>query len=166
MAITGSLSMKWDVQDRRSSDLEQGVVGISREFSWTVDSGTGANQADRLFQDTRTLTTGANETIDLIAALTNLYGTVTFAKLKALGVYAATANTTNITVSRSAAGVAWISPATTGALAALKPGCGFLWWDSSAAGVPVGAGGTDEIVITNAAGASADYTIFILGTSV
>jgi hypothetical protein len=131
----------------------------------SLASGTGLNSADMRFSDTRTLSTGANEDLDLAGALTGALGnTLTFLKLKLLYIRASSANTTNITVSRPAAnGVPFFSAGSDALV--LKPGGVFLFTDPSAAGVTVTAATGDLINIANSAGASGIYTIHVVGAS-
>jgi hypothetical protein len=61
----------------------------------TLTSGTGNNQADLVFNDTRTVAASGTDALDLAGALTGpLGGLLTFVKLKALMVRAARATPT------------------------------------------------------------------------
>lgn len=165
MAITGQVGINVDLLDTRSGDVETGSLKSILRQAWTVLAGTGLNQADVLFSDKRTLGSGANEDLDVAGALTSLFGTAVFVKVKAVVVVALSTNTTNITVSRGATNGLPLFSAVSSGLAALKPGGGFIFWDPSAAGVAVTAGTADLINIANSAGASGDYIVMILGTS-
>lgn len=165
MAIVGQVGIKVELADTRSGDLEAGTLATAMRQAWTVAAGVGANQADVLFSDKRTLGSGANEDLDVAGALSALFGTTVFVKVKAVVVVALATNTTNITVSRGATNGLLLFTAVSSGLAALKPGGGFCFWDPSAAGIAVTAGTADLINIANSAGASGDYIVLILGTS-
>jgi hypothetical protein len=165
MAITGQVGINVQLTDTRAGDIETGSVKSAMLQAWNVAAGVGANQADVLFSDKRTLGSGANEDLDVSGALSGLFGAAVFVKVKAVAIVAAIANTTVLTVSRPAANGLPLFGAASDALAGLKPGGGFLFWDPSAAGIAVAAGTADLLNIANAAGASADYYVLILGTS-
>ncbi len=80
------------------------VLGSTNYFSWTVANGTGANQADLVFRDQRTLALSTSENLDLAGSLTDAYGTtITFARIKMIYVKAASDNGGNIVVGGAAA---------------------------------------------------------------
>jgi hypothetical protein len=140
------------------------VVDSSNTLSLTT--GTGANQADKIWSDTRTVTTGATDTLDFAGtALDDPFGAdFVPAKIKSILIVAAAANTTDLTVSRPASnGVPFLAAASDAFV--LKPGGAFLLHNQSAAGIAVTAGTGDLIDITNSAGASANYNIVVVGTS-
>jgi hypothetical protein len=165
MAVTGKVAVTIDLKDQRASDLQSAIAAIATAFEWTVADGNGANQMNLLWQDVRTLADGANEDLDVAAALTNIFGAAVFAKVKFIAIKAAAANTTNLTVSRPAANGLVLLAAANDALAPLKPGGFFAFADPSAAGVAVTGGTGDLINIANGAGAQASYTIVVGGTA-
>src|ERR1043166_3451946 len=61
----------------------------------SLASGTGANQADQSWSDERTLTTGANEDLDLTGtALQNAFGVnIAFARVKVILIVSDSTNT-------------------------------------------------------------------------
>jgi hypothetical protein len=162
--LTGQVGVSMDLSDQRTVGAESATAKISTAFTWTIAHGTGINQAQHCYQGVRTLTTGATEDLDLQGALANTFGVTLFSALKFIGVSAAAANTTNLTISRpaGATGVTLFG-AVSGSLAPLKPGGFFAFADPSAAGVPVTATSADLITITNSAGASATYTVVLCG---
>lgn len=146
-------------------DLGQAEFPSALNQLYTWGSGTGANQADQLFSDERTLGTGANEDLDLAGSLSDAFGnTLTFARIKAVIVLAASANTTNITVSRPASNGVVLFDAASDAIT-LAPGALFAWVDPTATGKAVTAGTGDLLNIANSAGASGTYTVIIIGAS-
>src|SRR2546426_227856 len=68
--------------------------------NWDITTGVGANQADQLWSDTRTLATGATEDLDFSGtSLQNAFGiNIAFVKIKFILIVAAAANTTNLTI--------------------------------------------------------------------
>ena len=89
-ALTAKISLGFTTQYTGTADLSTptDAMNIARAIEFT--SGTGANQADLVFHDSRTLADGANEVLDLYASgtlLTPLGTALTMTKLKALYVY-------------------------------------------------------------------------------
>lgn len=127
-----------------------------------LDSGTGANQASQVWSDTRTLTTGANETLDLNGSLTDAFGvSVTFTKVKLL--YIRNKGTTALTVG-GAASNGFVSPFGSATdVVKVPPGGELRLYAPDATGFAVVAGTADQLKIANAAGASCDYDILIVG---
>jgi hypothetical protein len=123
---------------------------------------------DVVFTDTRTLAASATEDLDLAGSLTGALGaTLTFARIKAIFVSAAAANTNNVNVTRPAStGTPWLLAAGDGI--ALRPGAAFTWVSGTAdaTGVAVTAGTGDLVTFTNSAGTtSVTYTVVVLGCS-
>jgi hypothetical protein len=147
-------------------DLVTASAPLDRTTRLSWASGTGLNQADKIWSDTRTLAASGTEDIDLAGALTDALGVaVTFVKVKHVQVTAATANTNNVNVTRPAAnGVPIFLAAGDGM--PVQPGGTFIWNSPTAAGVAVTAGTGDLLTITNsAAGTGVTYDIIIIGTS-
>ena len=148
-------------------DPDYAVAAFPLNFSsnWDITSGVGANQADEVWFDTRTLTTGANEDLDFSGTtLQNAFGVnIAFVKVNGIFVLALSTNTTNLTVGNAAATqfLAGFGGATHTWI--LKPGDWIAVATPAAAGWAVGAGATDLFRITNAAGASASYKIAVIG---
>jgi hypothetical protein len=137
---------------------------VTRTLQWT--SGTGASQADKLWTDIRTLTASATEDLDLAGSLPDaLGGSVVFATIKAVRVYADAGNTNDVQLTRPASnGVPLFLAAGDGI--ALGPDQEFFWHVGAGAGKTVTAATGDLLTITNSAGStSVTYTIEIIGTS-
>jgi len=169
MAVIANVSAS--VSGTQSSALDLGTISFPFSTSASTafsTSGTGAGQVDMVFTDTRTLSASATEDLDLAGSLTGALGTtLTFARIKAIFVSAAAANTNNVQVTRPASnGVPWLLAAGDGI--ALRPGAFMVWGSGSAdaSGVAVTAGTGDLITFTNSAGTtSVTYTVVILGCS-
>ena len=163
-AVSGSVSLTIDLQDTRTSGSESATQTIKQLFRWNVASGTGADQANLCWTSTRTLTTGANEDLDLSGSLTNLFGAAVFTVQKLIAISAAAANTTSLTVSRPATnGVPFLVAA--GDAFVLGAGDFSVLTRRSTAGVTVTAATGDLINVLNSSGASATYTVTVCGLS-
>ena len=166
MALNSAITFDWSAVLTAARDLGNASIPLAKRVALALASGTGANQADVVFADTRTVTTGATDSLDLNGGgLTDGLGTAFApAKIKAVLVVAAGANTTVLSVQRPAAnGVPLFMAAGDGIN--LRPGAAFAWASPDATGVTVTAGTGDLLDIVNAAGASATYDIIIIGTS-
>lgn len=146
---------------------ETGGRTMSIDAGWNpVVPGTAVGQADVVWSDTQSVGSGLANQIDLNATLTNAFGQViTFAKVRGIAVVAADANTTVITVQRGAAngfGVFNIAGAGSGSLNK----SGFWAYCDPNGGPAVTAGTADLLFVFNTTGASANYDIAIVGTSV
>lgn len=148
-------------------DLVTVSAPLSYKKSTDLASGVAANQADRVFSDTRTLTASSTEDLDVSGGgLTDPGGAVfTIAKLKLLMVCASSANTNNVVLGGDAASVPFLGTAAT--TITIKPGgCSIPQFDPSLAGVTVTNSTGDIIQLANSAGGtSVVYDIVIVGTS-
>jgi hypothetical protein len=163
--IVMGLSVRATVAE--SLDLTTRNAALAFARSLALDNGTGANQVDKLYQDTNTLGASATLDIDLVGALTDVFGTAfNFARVKGLFVAAAAANTNNVVVGGAAA-TQWVGPF--GAAAhtiAVRPGGWFGICCADATAWPATGGATDLLRIANSAGGtSVDYSIVLLGSS-
>jgi hypothetical protein len=148
-------------------DLSTGEDPLSRRHRTRLTNGTGANSADRVFHDTRTLAASATEDLDLAGgSLSSPFGAaLTFVELRAIMISAAAANTNNVRVTRPASnGVPLFLAASDGI--DVPPGGCFLWACPADAKVTVTAGTGDLITVANSgAGTSVSYSVVIIGTS-
>ena len=147
-------------------DLSTPADPLSVDFSTTFANGTGANQGNMWWHDTRTLGASASENIDLAGSLVSAFGTtITFTSIKVLYVKASSANNSanNVNVARgSSNGFVLFLAASDGF--SLAPGAWALFVDPNANGWAVTAGTGDILTITNSAGTnSVTYDIFIAG---
>lgn len=130
-------------------------------------NGTGAQSADLMFHDQRTLAASGTENLDLAGSLANpLTGaTMTFVEVRAVIVTAASTNTNNVVVSRPASNGVPLFSAASDAIP-VPPGGVFAWACGADGAVTVTAGTGDIITVTNsAAGTSVTYDVIIVGTS-
>lgn len=166
MALTSKLSVSVNATLTNVLDLATGSTPLDLTKTYRLPDGTGANQANRIFHDQRTLAASATEDLDLAGVLTDPYGaSITMARIKALIVSAATGNTNNVNVIRPASnGVPLFLAAGDGI--PVRPGGVFAWIAPDATGIAVTAGTGDLITFTNSAGStSVTYDVVIIGAS-
>ena len=135
---------------------------ITTQIDYTT--GAGANGANELFSDTRTLADNTSENLDLAGSLTNAFGTtVAFARVKFI--YIKNKSTTQVLSIGGAASnqfINWVADATD--IIKIRPGGVFLLIAPDATGYPVTAGTGDLLKVANGnAGSSTDYDIIIGG---
>lgn len=147
-------------------DLQPRTAPLNLAKNIALTNGTGANQADRVWADQRTISASATDSIDLAGALTDAFGAaLTFARIKAVLVMAASTNSNNVNVTRPASnGVPLFLAAGDGI--PVRPGGMIVWVAPDATGVAVTAGTGDLLDIVNSgAGSSVTYDIAIIGAS-
>ena len=148
------------------SDTRDTILDAANYASWTVANGTGADQADLVFRDQRTLAATTGEDLDLAGSLTDSFGTtITFARVKMLYVASAAANGDTIAVGGAAANqfINWVANATD--IVNVSPGGAFMLFAPGATGYAVTAGTGDLLKIYNAHSAEGTYDIVIVGAS-
>lgn len=166
MALSTDLTVRLSGTLTDPLDLSTPTDALVQAIKVILTSGTGANAADMMWHDTRTLAASATEDLDLAGSLANAFGdTQTFARIKLVLVTAASGNTNNVNVTRPAAnGVPLFLAAGDGI--PVKPGGGVLWWAPDSTGVAVTAGTGDLLTFTNSAGStSVTYSVVIIGAS-
>jgi hypothetical protein len=135
---------------------------VTKSYAEDFTAGTGNNQVNTVFHDTRTLAGGASEELDLAGSLTNALGaTVTFTYIKALMIFNKSATQT-LTIGGAATNAweAWTLAA--GDAIKILPD-GMLLLVAPLAGYAVTASTADKLKILNSATNSADYDIWIIG---
>lgn len=142
MATTLATQIQATIQAtlRNVQDLVTGEAPLLQRFSATLTTGTGAGQADTMWSDTRTVTTGATDSLDFAGGgLVDAFG-VAFApaRIKAIAVYARAANATNLTLGGDANAVPIFGDPTDTFV--LKPGGVMVLIEPGATGWAVGAG--------------------------
>lgn len=169
MPLTSQVAVSINANHTKPLDLSTGSVPLLKDYRKYLATGTGAGQADLLFQDTRTLAASASEDLDLAGVLADAFGsTLTFVRLKFVIVSAADANTNNVLVGGVASGVAsFLSPAATG-IVTVRPGAVFAVFagQADATGYAVTAASADLLHIANSGGTtSVTYDVIIGGCS-
>lgn len=149
--------------------LEGSTPAFPLNLTWAaaLTTGTGLNQADKIYAANITLGISAGQDIDLAGVLTDPFGAaLTFVKLKGVAIKAAVGNTNNVNVSRPASnGVPWFLAASDAF--ALGPGGIFLYCNPAAAGIATVTPATGDILRldNSGAGSTVNLDIVIIGTS-
>lgn len=166
MTLSATLTAK--LLAEQSSALDLGVVAfdLNEIKSIALADGTGADQADQLWTDQRTISASSNDDLDLAGSLTNALGaTATFARIRALYVEAALGNTNNVVVGGGTNPfVNWVADGTDKVI--VRPGGVLLLANRDATGYAVTASTGDVLRIANSgSGTSVTYNVAILGCS-
>lgn len=166
MALNTKLLVDLDADYTSALDLSTTInsLGFTRQF--TLGSGTGANQADKIWHDERTLAASASEDLDLAGTLVDAFGvTITFARIKGVLVYASPANTNNVVVGNSASGIVGWFGANTHSIA-VRPGGLFAIFAPDATAYTVTPTSADLLHVANSgAGTSVTYDVVVVGAS-
>lgn len=163
MTLTAEVRIKMTASQTGSNDLATPRYSPVHEFLAQFASGTGANQADLFWGDTRTLAASATEDLDIAGVLTDAFGaTITAAEVVAIMISADAANTNNVVVGDATAPVPLFGG--TNPTRAIRPGGCDVYINPGATGLfTVGAGTTDDLKIANSSsGTAVTYTISIL----
>ena len=166
MALTTSIITKVSATQTSASDLGTAKFPVEYSSTTSMGSGTGSGLADLLFTDTRTIAASGTEDLDLAGGLTDGLGnTLTFAKVKAIMIKAASGNTNDVTVSPASAN-GFLGPFNAAAdLVSIPPG-GIFMVQAPVAGWTVTAATGDLLTIANSSsGTGVTYDIIIVGTS-
>lgn len=136
--------------------------------TFTFTNGTAANQADRLFSDTRTLAASANEDLDLAGTtLLDAFGAaLTFVRLRGIIVAAAAGNTNNVVIGGAATNgfTSWVGASTH--TVTVRPGGVFSLVGPDTSGYTVTAATGDLLRVANSgAGTPVTYDIILIGAS-
>ena len=148
-------------------DLATTRQDLNYKFVDTLATGTGANQADLLWTDTRTIAASGTDDLDLAGVLTDAFGdTATFARVKGLIVRAADGNTNNVVIGAAASNqfVGFFGASTH--TVAVRPGGVFTIYSPDATAYAVTASTADLLRIANSSsGTAVTYDIVIIGAS-
>lgn len=154
------------IQITSYSDSSDKVVDLGFVESQTTSytAGTGSGAANHAWHDTRTVSSGGNEDLDLAGGLSRGGYAYTFTKVKAIYVEASSSNTTNVQI-KSAAANGFTGPfADPSDIINIPPGGVFLVTEP-ADGWAVTAGTGDLINIADSGAADITYTIVIVGVA-
>jgi hypothetical protein len=147
-----------------AKDLSTPQSDVVEKYEFNFSDGTGADQAQVIFEDSRTLAGTTSESLDLAGGLAHdLGGSITFTAAKVIIVKAADDNTGNL---RVGAGVSNAFQGFFGASAVgvlVPPGGAIALIDPSATGEAVTGGTGDLLRIENLGAGAATYEIIIAG---
>lgn len=148
-----------------TAGLQTASAPLSVTRALDLANGVAINQANVLFSNTYAITTGATQSLDMAGGgLTDAFG-VTWApaRIKCIYISSSANNTTNLTILGSANAVPILNTAAT--TVTLTPGGLFFACNPSATAWAVTAGTGDIVQIVNAAGATANADIVLIGAS-
>lgn len=159
--LTGTISVKYKGAYSDSPDIGILSHAFAELFSNTLTNGTGANQANTIFSDNRSIS--GNDDIDLAGGLTDSFGnTLTYTSVKAIIIKAADANSANIIMGAEGANpFATIFNDATDAIL-IPPGGMFVLTNPAADGFAVTAGTGDILRFAPASGTQA-FDLIIIG---
>lgn len=146
-------------------DLVTVSAPLTKTYTVDIDNGTGTNMADVIWSDTRTIAASTTEDLDVAGGgLTDAFGAAFApAKIKAIAICPASANTNNVVVGGDANSVPFLSTAAT--TVSVQPGGCFILVNHKT-GITVTAATGDIIQVANSgAGTSVSYDILVIGTS-
>ena len=150
---------------KSTGDLSTASDPLSFAKAFVMTNGTGANNANMVFADTRTLAASGTEDLDLAGGVTNSFGTTTtFTKIKALIISAAAGNTNDVVVGghATAAITSLFGDATD--KVKVKPGGTVAFVAPDATGYAITATTADMLTVTNSAGTTGvTYDIVVIG---
>jgi len=160
MAIDGTISGGFQINDRRSVGLNSGVnIPISPAPSLTFADGSGALAANKIYQTTRSLSSGS-DSIDLSGALTDSYGSsAVFARVKALYIK----NNGTAVMTFGAGSNPWATLLNSTGTIKIPPGGFLIVATPDATGWTVTAGTGDLLNVTGTG--SESYEIAVLGAT-
>lgn len=167
MAETFSGTFKMSLAGTFTSDNDLSTV--TQAFNYTKSqaftNGTGADQANMVWSDQRTISASGTDDLDLSGSLTNAFGTtISFTSIKGIIVYAASGNTNDVLVGGdgSAPLAEWVSD--TSDVLVVKPGGMFALMNPAANGYAVTNSTADVLQIANSSsGTSVTYDIILIG---
>jgi hypothetical protein len=164
MLLKTQIAISIAALETAASDLGSPSFTLRPADDVVLNDGTGVNQAQKIFSDTRTIAASANDDLDLAGSLTNAFGQViSFTAIKAVYIKASTANVNNLVVGGAPTNtfVGRFGAATH--TIALRPGDRDLQV-TPGTGWAVVAGTGDILRIANGgAGSTVDYDIIIVG---
>lgn len=163
--FTGKIKLVVDATLTGANDLGAPAQNVTYTKTFNFANGAGANSAESLFTDTRTLAASATENLDLAGVLTDAFGSaITFNKIKAVIVSAASGNTNDVVLGGHAT-AAWAAPfGDVTDTVKVKPGGSIMMVAPDANGLAVTATTADMLTVTNSSsGTGVTYDIIIIG---
>ncbi|MFZ5674286.1 MAG: hypothetical protein ACOZAM_15095 [Pseudomonadota bacterium] len=165
MGLTAELRLKFKARQTGANDLGTPEFNAALEAFFQFANGTGADQADLLFADSRNVLASSNDDIDLAGSLSSVYGTtITAAEMVALIIKN---KSTTQTLTVGAGSNPWISwLIATGDGIKIPPRGAFMLVSPDAAGLGAVVAATGDILrVANGSGSAADYDIAFLARS-
>lgn len=144
--------------------IDQGTVRASARLdaSLVMQSGSGSEQANKVFSDQRTISASSNETLDLTSLTDPLGAAISFTAVKAILIVADEDNTNDVVVGDATN--PFLGPlGGTNPTETLKPGASLMWLNPDS-GWSVSNGVNDGLKVANSSsGSSVVYDIIVIG---
>lgn len=165
MGLSAEIRAKFSAVQLGSNDQGGPEFRPSIEALLQFTNGTGADQADLLFTDTRTVGASSNDDIDLAGVLASAFGaTLTIAEMAAILIVNKSTTQTLTIGGGSNPWISWLIA--TGDGIKIPPRGVFLLASPDAAGLGTVTAATADILrVANGSGSSADFDIAILARS-
>lgn len=161
--LNGRITLFSSLAYQSALDNQTVNADIGQQLAVDLTNGTGSGNANAVFSDVRSLSSGGNEELDLAGSLTDAFGaTLTFTKVKALIIWNPTANTVNITVGGAASNTFTGPFGDASDVITIQPG-GFFAITAPKTGYTVTASTGDKLKVL-AGAADLTYGIHIVGT--
>ena len=165
MSLATTITAAIKAIETSPQDLAAASAPAALEVKINLTDGAGANQASKIFSDSRVLAASASESLDLAGGLTSALGaTLTFATVKAILIRAKSTNANNVVIGPAASN-GFLGPfADASDRVAIKPG-GYFSVAAPGTGWTVTAGTGDLLSVANSgSGTEVGYDIIIVGT--
>jgi hypothetical protein len=166
-AISGSVEIQVHAQAITARDLGNVSYPLDIIKRYLYTDGSGALKANKMFDDTRTVSASSSETLDLSGSLVDADGvTLAFTKIKAIVIIASPDNTNDVVVGNGS------NPVVGGPFGAdgtqeitIHPGDCFAMFSNSANGLFAVTDSTaDGLKVANSSsGTGVDYSIILIG---
>lgn len=167
MSLTTRVGVTLDATQYAARDLGTARFPVKYAKALQLATGTGANQADQLWSDTRTIAASGTDPLDLAGSLVDALGTtLTFARVKGLIVYAAAGNVNDVVIGGAASNT-FVGPFVDATdKVKVRPGGLLVLMAPAATAYPVTASTGDQLLIANSGGTtSVTYDVVIIGAS-
>ncbi len=166
MATTFSGSISFSLRGFLTKAMDIGTASLSAPYDkrYTIANGTGADQDNMFWADTRTIAASGTDNLDLYGGLTNAFGdTINFTTIKGLFIFASSVNTNNLIIGNGTAGIInWVGDLSDTLI--VKPGGMMCLYDPTAGGYSVTSTTADILKIANSSsGTGVDYDIMVIG---
>jgi hypothetical protein len=160
--LAGRIQLSQSIAYQNALDNQTVNADLARIVAVELANGTGSGQANAMFSDTRSLSSGGSDNLDLAGGLTDAFGSVlTFTAIKAIIIESDAANTVDFTIGNGTN--PFLGPFGAAAhTVTVRPG-GLLVFVAPQTGWTV-TGGTADILKILAGAANSSYRIHIIGT--
>lgn len=166
MAIAGSIRLAVDINETGTGDLYTPMARHLIEIAKSLTSGTGTDQGDLIWSDTRSVASGTPDDLDIVGGLTGAFGNA-LSMVKPIFILIRNNSTTtgqylSVGADGAAAFVSGYMGGTT-PTRTVQPGGFDCWYSPIDAGAATG-GSTDVLQIASASG-TISYSIVIIARS-